>query len=287
MSILGGFLGTVWTASTFDGVKTNRGVITRFAPSIDPGNLPVRGTGERGLYDILLGMRQPAFTIDFQPTNEDWIAAIQDGSAVSTFMFLWFPSLSKGLAFEYYAVNRLSLEVNNGEIVSCSAEFWAGGGSGSDVGPVGLVDYDTEAWGGSYNPRVTTPFRWLDSELSIGAVSPVTDWWSWRYEVTTNLQRLGNVADGSTRLLAPRQRDVSGLIVRDCEDFAEFQDIADIAAVMAKFNITIALDINNTSTDMLNCDHCRWGRLETPSAPEDLIAKRFPFTATDLTTLSP
>jgi len=76
---------------------------------------------------------------------------------------------------------------------------------------------------------------------------------------------------------------VSGLIVKDCEDFAEYADIVDIAAEMARFNITITLDL----TEMLNCDRCRWGRLETPSAPEDLIAKRFPFTATDLTTLTP
>jgi hypothetical protein len=78
-------------------------------------------------------------------------------------------------------------------------------------------------------------------------------------------------------------RDVSGLIVKDCEDFAEYSLIANLASEMARFNITITLD----TVEMLNCSRCRWGRLETPSSPEDLIAKRFPFTATDLTTLTP
>jgi hypothetical protein len=281
-SILGGFLGTIWTSATFDGAKTNRGIITRFAPSLDPGNLPARGTGERGLYDVLLGMRQPVFALDFEPNDEAWIASIQDGSVQSTFLFLWFPSLSKGLALENFAVNRLSLECNHGEKVKCSAEIWAGGGSGSDVGPVGIADYDDGAWGGAYGARVTTPLRWLDSIVSIGGPTE-TQWWSWRYEVMNNLQRLGNVENGSTRDLVPRHRDVTGLIVKDCEDFAEYGSIADVTSPMAKFNITITLD----GIDMLNCDHCRWGRLETPSAPEDLIAKRFPFTATDLTTLTP
>lgn len=280
MSILGGFLGTVYTAATMGGAKTNRGVITRFNPQLDPGNLPVRGTGERGLYDILIGHRQPVFSIDFVPTDKDWIASIQDGSVTTALLHLYFQSVNKGLTFEDAVVNRLSLEAAHGEIIRATAEFWSGGGSNW---PVGIRDYDDTPPTGAYGARETTPYRWLDSVLDIGVVQPVTDWWNWRYEVNNNLQRLGNVSDGSTRDIIPRTRDVSGLIVKDCEDFAEYGDIADVAAEMARFNITITLDL----VEMLNCDRCRWDRLETPTSPEDLIAKRFPFTATDLTTLTP
>lgn len=282
-NILGGFEGTVYTAATINGAKVNRGVITRFNPALDPGNLPVRGTGERGLYDILIGRREPVFSIDFLPSDSagrDWIAAIQGGTPVSTFLHLYFESVNKGLTFEKYAVNRLSLEAREGEIIRASAEFWAGGGS---TWPVGIRDYDDTPPTGAYGGRATTPYRWLDSVLDIGAVQPVENWWSWRYEVNNNLQRLGDVSTGGTRDIKPRQRDVSGLIVMDLEDFAEYGDIADIASEMSRFNITITLD----TVEMLNCDRCRWGRLEAPSGPEDLIAKRFPFTATDLTTLTP
>ncbi len=282
-NILGGFLGTVYTGATIDGAKVNRGVITRFNPRLSPGNLPVRGTGERGLYDILLGRREPVFTIDFLPSDSagrDWIASIQDGSPVSSFLHLYFSSVNKGLTFENYSVNRLSVEARDGELIRASAEFWAGGGA---TWPVGIRDYDDTAPTGSYGARVTTPYRWLDSDLDIGAVIPVDNWWSWRYEVSNNLQRLGNVATGGTRDMKARQRDVSGLIVMDLEDFAEYGAIADLAAEMARFNITITLD----TVELLNCDRCRWGDLESPSGPEDLIAKRFPFTATDLTTLTP
>ncbi len=284
-SILGGFIGTVYTGATIDGAKTNRGIITRFNPSLDPGNLPVRGTGERGLYDLLIGRREPMFSIDFLPSDSagrDWIAAIQDGSSVTSFLHLKFDvsPTDKGLTFEDAVVNRLSLEAREGEIIRASAEFWSGGGS---TWPVGIRDYDDTLPGGAYGARATTPYRWLDSVLDIGAVIPVDDWWSWRYEVNNNLQRLGNVSTGGTRDIKPRQRDVSGLIVMDLETFAEYGDIADLASEMSRFNITITLD----TVEMLNCDRCRWGRLEAPSGPEDLIARRFPFTATDLTTLTP
>ena len=89
MSILGGFLGTVYTHTSMNaGTAINRGVITRFNPVLDPGNINVRGTGERGLYDVLLGFRQPRFTIEFMPQSEAWIKSIQDGSAGIEFLFL-------------------------------------------------------------------------------------------------------------------------------------------------------------------------------------------------------
>jgi len=282
-SILGGFLGTIYTNPTLNtGTATNRGIITRFNPVVDPGNLPVKGTGERGLYDILIGRREPRITIEFLPTDKDWLASIQDGSSGTEFLFLKFVG-GKGLTFVDAYVNRFTLEGRDAEAIQCSAEFWAGGDA---TYPVGVMTWDP-ATGGIlptclWGARQTTPYRWLDSDLRIG-VATETQWWSWRYEVNNNLQRLGNVATGGTRAIKPKQRDVSGSIVKDLEDFEEYGAIADLAAEMARFNIRIRLD----STEMLNCDRCRWGTLEAPSGPEDLIAKRFPFTATDLTTLTP
>ena len=69
------------------------------------------------------------------------------------------------------------------------------------------------------------------------------------------------------------------------EGVAEYGSLAEVTVGLEapRFNITIELD----GTEMLNCDRCRWDRIETPASAEDLIAKRFPFTATDLTTLTP
>ena len=123
----------------------------------------------------------------------------------------------------------------------------------------------------------TTPLRWLDTELKIATVVE-TEWHLWRYEVSNNLQRLPNVSTRGTREILGKNRSVSGLIQKDLRDFDEFTDLMDISTDTAKFNITIKLG----TTEVLNSD-CRWGRLEAPGGPEDLILKRFPFTALDLT----
>jgi len=286
MSILGGFLGTVYTATTLtSGIPENRGVITRFSPVLDPGNIPVRGTGEKGLYDILIGFRQPRLTLEFLPTDEVWIEDIQDGSLGIKYLILRFVG-NIGLIFVNPYVNRFTLEATHGEAIRCTAEFWA---AGDVTYPVGVVNFAAASptpasWGARVGSPDSPVYRWLDSDLYIGGYpgTPITDWWSWRYEVNNNLQRLGNVATGGTRLIEGKQRDVTGLIVRDCMNFAEYWQIANLGTEMDEFNIAVTLGATNRV--MLDCDYCRWGTLEAPSGPEDLIAKRFPFTATDLAT---
>ena len=280
-NILGGFSGTLYTSATYDdgGAAVNVGVITRVTPRLDPGNINIRGTGERGLYDILLGMRDPRLTIEFVPTSKTFLTTYQDGTTGIAFLHVKFAGSTDGLTFVNAKVNTISVEGTHPEAISVSVEFWGGG---STAYPSGIIQWNgsvpSQAWG----VRVTTPYRWLDSTVDIGLVTE-SAWWSWRYEVNNNLQRLGNVSTGGTRDLKARHRDVTGLIVIDLEDFDEYGDLANLGAEMAKFNITIDLD----TTALLNCDYCRWGVLEAPFGPEDLIAKRFPFTATDLTTLTP
>lgn len=290
MSILGGFQGTIYAhTSLVGGTALNRGVITRFSPVLDPGNIPVRGTGEKGLYDILLGLRQPRLTIEFLPTDEVWVEAIQDGTLGLEYLSLRF-SDSMGLIFVNPYVNRFTLEATHGEAIRCTAEFWA---AGNGAYPAGVVDFATASptciWGDRVGDLNHPVYRWLDSELYIGGYpgSPDTEWWSWRYEVNNNLQRLGNVDDGGTRLIKAKQRDVTGLIVRDCVDFSEYWQMANLAAGSEMDAFNIAVTFGATDQVMLDCDLCRWGALEAPSGPEDLIATRFPFTATDLATFDP
>ena len=264
-SILGGYEALVYTSSgvTKDlGNATNIGVASRVNAILDPGNIEVAGTGKRGLYDVLLGMREPQFAFDLLFTDKTFLTTYQDGLSVIPWLHLLFPgSPNKGLTFENAVLNRVSVESRHNEAIQSSIEAWA----------EGLSAIGSPSFGGV----VTTPYRWVDSTLTIGAL--VTDWWSWRYEIANNLQRLGNVDDGDTRAIKARQRRVTGLIIRDLATFTEYTDLVNYASEPAKFNITIQVD----GVDMLNSD-CRWGRLESPSGPEDLIAKRFPFVALDI-----
>lgn len=267
-TILGGFEELVYTSDGIgksDPTFTSRGVMSRVNPVLDPGNINIEGTGRRGLYDILLGMREPVFTADMLFTDPTFISVFQTGVAEIPWLHLRVPGTpDAGLTFEKVKLNTLSVEGRHNEAISATIEFWA----------QNIVALAAPA---AWPTAVTTPKRWSDSSLTIATILE-TEWWSWRYEVNNNLQRLGNVASGATRDIKARNRSVTGMIVKDLSSFTDWTTLMNTTAEMAKFNITIAIG----ATTFLN-SNCRWGRIEAPSGPTDLLAKRFPFTALDVT----
>lgn len=272
-SIYGGFEELIYTSNALGAgaTATPVGITTRLNPILDPSNINIRGTGKRGLYDILLGMRQIQFAIDILPTDIDFIADYQDGQTEIPYLHYKNIRSNTGLLFMNAVFNRTSVESRHNEAISATIEVWA-----DDMSALFPVD--------TWSPLTDVePYRWLHSTLKIPVLE--TAWWSWRYEVNNNLQRLGNVDDGFTRDIKARQRDVSGLIVKD---LASFDEWVGLMAEPGKFNITIQVDGDTgpgtgSVVDLLNQDGCRWGRIEGPTGAEDLQAKRFPFTAKDLT----
>ena len=272
-SIYGGFEEIIYTSSSLGAGATAApvGITTRLNPILDPNNINIRGTGKRGLYNILQGMRQPQFAIDILPTDIKFISDYQDGQTEIPYLHYKNIRTNLGLLFINAVFNRTSVEARHNAAIMATIEVWA-----DDV--TVLMPMDT------WDPLTAIePYRWLHSVLKI----PVTEtaWWSWRYEVNNNLQSLGNVDDGGIRDIKPKQRDVSGLIIKD---LASFDEWVTLMAETAKFNITIQVDGDTgpgtgTVVDLLNQDACRWGRIEGPTGAEDLQAKRFPFTAIDLT----
>ena len=276
-SIYGGFEEIIYTSTALGMAATPVGITTRLNPILDPSNISIRGTGRRGLYDILLGMRQPQFTMDILPSDIDFISDYQDGQTEIPYLHYRNTRTSTGLTFTNVVFNRVSVESRHNEAINATIEAWSDG-------LTALATMDT--WS---TLTAVTPYRWLYSTLGIGG-STETAWWSWRYEVNNNLQRLGNVATGAIRGVKARHRDVTGLIVKDLASFAEWTELMVVAPASeeAKFNITITIDGDTgpgtgSDVDLLNQDACRWGRLEAPVGPEDLQAKRFPFLAIDLT----
>lgn len=275
-SIYGGFEELIYTSDAGVGQPTTcHGITTRLNPILDPSNINVRGTGKRGLYDILLGMRQIQFSIDILPSDISIISDYQDGQTEIPWLHYRNTRSGTGLTFINAAINRATVESRHGEAISATVEFWA-----DDVTAL-------KAMGAWTALSKVTPYRWLWSELKIATVVE-TAWWSWRYEVNNNLQLLGNVATGAIRDVKARHRDVNGLIVKDFASFTEYTDLMVVAPATeeAKFNITITIDGadgpgSGADVELLN-ENCRWGRLEGPTGPEDLQAKRFPFTALDL-----
>jgi len=275
--IYGGFEELVYTSDADSGAATAFGIVTRLNPILDTSNINIRGTGKRGLYDILLGMRQPMFTMDILPVDIDFIADYQDGQTEIPYLHYRYvatsPASDTGLTFTNAVFNRVSVEARHNEAITATIEVWA-------ESMTTLKDMDP------WNTLAVTPYRWLYSTLSIPALEE--RWWSWRYEVNNNLQRLGDVDSGATRDIKARHREVTGLIVKDLYDFSQWTALMVVApgSEEAKFNITIEVTGETgpgagDPVELLN-NNCRWGRLEAPVGPEDLQAKRFPFTAIDL-----
>jgi len=274
-NIYGGFEELIYTSSDLGAGKTATpvGITTRLNPILDTSNINVRGTGKRGLYDILLGMRQPQFTVDILPSDIDFIGDYQNGQTEIPYLHYRNTRTGTGLTFFNVVFNRTSVESRHNEAITATIEMWAD--ALTEIQSMGT-------WG---TLTAVTPYRWLHSSLIIIAAPAETQWWSWRYEVNNNLQRLGNVATGYTRDVKARHREVTGLIVKDLEGFDEWWELM---SPKDKFNITITIDGDTgpgsgSTVDLLNQDACRWGRLESPVGAEDLQAKRFPFTAIDLT----
>lgn len=278
-SIYGGFEELIYTSAAIGAgaTATPVGITTRLNPILDPSNISIRGTGKRGLYDILLGMRQPQFTMDILPSDIDFIGDYQNGQTEIPYLHYRNTRTGLGLTFTNVVFNRVSVESRHNEAITATIEAWSDG-------LTALATMGT--WS---TLTAVTPYRWLYSTLTIAAL-PETEWWSWRYEVNNNLQRLGNVSTGAIRDVKPRHREVTGLIVKDLASFAEWTALMVVAPATeeAKFNITITINGNTgpgtgATVDLLNQNACRWGRLEAPVGPEDLQAKRFPFLAIDLT----
>ena len=276
---MGGFEEIIYTSSAIGAGETATpvGICTRINPILDPSNINVRGTGRRGLYDILLGMRQIQFNIDILPSAMSFIADYQDGQTEIPYLHYRNTRTGTGLTFINAVFNRVSVEARHNAAITATIEIWA-----DDVTALATM----QTW--TAFASVVTPYRWLYSALTIGAV-PELAWWSWRYEVNNYLQRLGNVQTGAIRDIKARHRDVSGLIVKDLVTFEEWTDLMVVAPATEepKFNITITINGEDgpgsgASINLLNQDACRWGRIEAPTGAEDLQAKRFPFTAIDL-----
>jgi hypothetical protein len=261
MSIQGGFQANVYESlAKGSGDADHIGITTRISPAVEPNNIPARGTGRRGLYNVLLGMIEPQLSLDMLLNDKAFLTSYQNGQNPIPFLHLKTGSI--GITFTNAYVGRCAVTSRHNAGLEVSVDIWAEEGEA----------LASQSW---QSPTLSF-YRWLDTVFSIDS-TPETQWWEWRYEINNNLQRLGNVDDGGTREIVARHRDVTGSLVKDLRDWDEFVSMMNVAAEEDLIEILIELD----GTTIINAD-ARWGRIEGPTGAEDLIAKRFPFTLLDV-----
>lgn len=261
MSIQGGFQANIYeSAAKGSGNADHIGITTRIAPAVEPNAILARGTGRRGLYNALLGMIEPQISLDMLLNDKTFLTNYQDGQTAIPFLHLKTGSI--GITYTNAYINRCGVTARHNAGFEVSVDIWA------DKGEV----LASQSW----QPPSASFYRWLDTVFEIDS-TPETQWWEWRYEINNNLQRLGDVDSGGTREIVARHRVVTGSLVKDLRSWTEFTDMMDTSAEKALIAILIKLD----GTTIINSD-ARWGRIEGPTGPEDLIAKRFPFTLLDI-----
>lgn len=260
MSIQVGAEANVYESATKTGNASHIGITTRISPIVEPNNIDARGTGRRGLYNVLLGMIEPQISLELALNDKTFLTTYQDGQTAIPFLHV--KSGSIGITYTNAYINRVSVVSRHNENIAVTVEIWAEQGEALAAA----------TWG---SPSLV-PYRWLDTSLTLNAVVE-TQWWEWRYDINNNLQRLGDVDSGGTRDIVGRHRNVSGSLVKDLRSWSEFTVMMNTASEAAKVAFLIKLD----GTTVINSDG-RWGRIEAPTGAEDLIAKRFPFTLLDV-----
>lgn len=261
MSIQGGFQANIYESQAKgSGNADHIGITTRIAPAVEPNIINARGTGRRGLYNALLGMIEPQISLDLMLNDKTFLTLYQSGQNKIPFLHLKTGSIGITLTDAY--INRCGVTSRHNNALEVSVDIWAESGEA----------ITSQVW---QNPS-TIPYRWLDTVFNIDS-TPEPQWWEWRYEINNNLQRLGDVDSGGTREIVARHRDVTGSLVKDLRSWTEFVAMMDTTSEEALIAILITL----SGTTIINSD-ARWGRIEAPTGPEDLIAKRFPFTLLDI-----
>jgi len=272
MPILGGWNTTVWYGGD-PTPATCLGVITRPDPVLDPALINIRGTGKRGLRNIILGLKDFRLNIEWAPSDSAFIRQYQDGTEISKMHYK--VGTNVGLTFTALKIERLTVSCRAGDILRASAEIVA-----KDVRTL-----DTNCpWGGT---EIDDVLAWINFIIKVAPkatpTSPVINskWHEWRYEVRNNLERLANVDTKTTRSLEQRHRDVTGMLVWDLENYSEWLEFVGSDAEK-KFYLQI-MHASNYLLGSANGVYTQWGRLDAPHGPEDLQLKRFPFTCLDLT----
>ncbi len=270
MSIQSGPLANVYESLSKGGSADadHIGITTRISPTVDPNNIIIRGTGRRGLYNVLLGMIEPRISFDLLLNDKTFLTNYQNGQNAIDFLHLKTGSL--GITYTNVYLNRVTVVSRHNEAFQVTVEAWAESGEA-------LTNQTWKA------PSVT-PYRWLDTSFAMdtGSGSVVeTQWWEWRYEINNNLRRLGDVDSGGTREITARARTVTGSLVKDLRSWSEFTEMMDTSSEESLIEFRIKLDTLGTPVNLINADG-RWDAIEAPIAAEDLIAKRFPFTLLDV-----
>lgn len=260
--------GATPTNPAFKGLDEN---VENIDPSVNPGNIPVRGCGSRDLAQLKKGLLQVGFKLDYIVPADDVMQCLQH-------IITLYPQTCE-VIYEKPGTSLIDLRFSgcrfDKETVRCSVE---------DV-----VHASIEAVGQNVNPDTArlegasytdfggaVPFsscyvqRGDADGSNLQTIEEVTDW---EWTITNNLKRVPVIrsTNGSlVKYLLPRSRNLTGKLTFEFENRTRYYEAITDAEFSLKFGI---------GPKYVLFTHCKWDNIETPTKFDDLVSLNAQFTA--------
>ena len=245
-------------------------------PSIDPGNIRLRGAGSGDLMAIKKGLRAATLKLSYPLPSDAPINLLQyarnELNKSLSMQLLYFKGVFSvatdiiSLLFTGMKVNKASVSCSIEDVVRASLEL-----QGIDVA-VGSAKIS----GATYTDYAgAVPFYESYVKKDAAAYDRVSDW---TFNVENNLKPVPVIRTTNGHLLKylpSKKRDLSGSVT------FEFESIQEASDVLADSDFTLEFGLGGANKAVFS--NCKWDGVSIPSKMDDLIALKAPFVAKTFT----
>jgi hypothetical protein len=241
-------------------------------PSIDPGNIKLRGAGSYDLQVIKKGLRQVGLKVGYTLPSAAPIELLQwakmDLNKSLSMQVLYYKGIFAeatdiiSLLFTGMKFHKVSVSCSIEDVVRASAEF-----QGLDV-----ATGTAKISGATYTDHGgAIAFHETYSKKDTTVLDRVTDW---KFDIENNLKRVSVIRSSNGHLLKYLpfcHRSLSGELT------FEFESIQEASEVLADTEFTLEFGLGGTCKSVFS--YCKWDNVSIPSKVEDLLYLKAPFVA--------
>jgi hypothetical protein len=240
-------------------------------PSVDPGNIKVRGIGSRDLATIKNGLLKPSLKVAFAVPSSDvlnYLAYVLSLLPYTVEVVYDKSGSITDLLFKGCRSDKLMVECSVEDVVKATVDILAQnltpgttkiGTTYTDF--TGAIPYDE-----SYVMRGAADGTTL-VEFEGGIVS------DWKFNIENNLKQVPVIRSTNANLLKylqERHRVLTGELTCDFVNKTQFYDAVSDAEFSLKFGMGAKYALFK---------YCKWDKVESPTKVEDLVSLKLSFTA--------
>ena len=241
-------------------------------PSIDPGNIKLRGAGSYDLQAIKKGLRQVGLKIGYPLPSAAPIELLQwaktDLNKSLSMQVIYYKGTFASatdiisLLFTGMKFHKVSVSCSIEDVIKAIAEF-----QGQDV-TIGT----TKITGASYTDHGgAVAFNETYVKKDTTTLDRVTDW---KFDIENNLRRVPVIRSSNGHLLKYlpfRHRALSGELTFEFESKTEADEI------LADTEFTLEFGLGGTCKAIFS--YCKWDNVSIPSRMEELLSLKAAFVA--------